>query len=165
MQPVQGRLISRRRNRRRPISPNRMDNHPSGIILCFYERLQVGEPLRGLWHEMTKRVQSSFRPCSAEDHPATTEDEDVMHRRAKSRSAEQGINRTELKRVLEHIVSSTPPSDLFELYYWVQEPSLLKIIRQLAAMPDEDREAIESFFALAQDLAVVARWDRGDRLV
>jgi len=88
-----------------------------------------------------------------------------MHRRAKSRSAEQGINRTELKRVLEHIVSSTPPSDLFELYYWVQEPSLLKIIRQLAAMPDEDREAIESFFALAQDLAVVARWDRGDRLV
>jgi hypothetical protein len=75
------------------------------------------------------------------------------------------MHKSELKRVIDHIVSTTPPSRLFELYYWVQEPALLKIVRSLASMAPADRDALETFLALAQDLAVVAKWDGGDQLI
>jgi hypothetical protein len=61
----------------------------------------------------------------------------------------------ELKRVVEHIVSTTPLSILFELYYWAQEPSLLDLLRRLVLLSVEDRKAIESFFRQAAEKTVV----------
>jgi hypothetical protein len=87
--------------------------------------------------------------------------EDVMDKRTKSRP----LDRPDLKRVLEHIVSTTPATQLFELYYWVQEPGLLKIVRSLASMSQTERDALETFLALAQDLGVATKWDGGDQLV
>jgi hypothetical protein len=72
----------------------------------------------------------------------------------------------ELRRVVEHIVSTTPPSRLFELYYWAQEPQLLTIIRQLAALPPANRAAIESFFDLAAgDASITATCGPNGQLI
>jgi hypothetical protein len=88
-----------------------------------------------------------------------------MDSRPKSRSLAGSVDRSELKRVIKHIVSTVPPSQLFELYYWVQEPGLLRIVRSLASMSQEDRDALETFLALAQDLPVVTKWEGGDQLI
>lgn len=51
---------------------------------------------------------------------------------------------------VEFIVSNVPRSALIEMYYWVQEPDLLKIIRALAGAPAETREALATFFDSAR---------------
>jgi hypothetical protein len=61
-----------------------------------------------------------------------------------------------LTRILEHIVSTTPPSRLFELYYWAQEPGLLKLFRRLAILPAESRNVAESFFDLVAENSPIA---------
>jgi hypothetical protein len=61
----------------------------------------------------------------------------------------------ELKRVVEHIVATTPLPRLFELYYWAQEPALLRLLRHLVSLTTEDRKAIEAFLKLATDNSVV----------
>src|SRR5829696_3311967 len=88
-----------------------------------------------------------------------------MGSRADRRSRGRSADRSVLKRVIEHIVSTAPPSRLFELYYWLQDPGLLNIVRSVASMSDNDREALESFLGLAQDLAVVTKWEGGDQLI
>jgi hypothetical protein len=47
---------------------------------------------------------------------------------------------------LEFIVENVPRSALIEMYYWVQEPDLLRLIRALAAAPLETRQALDAFF-------------------
>lgn len=51
---------------------------------------------------------------------------------------------------VEFIVSNVPRSALIEMYYWVQEPDLLRIIRALAGAPAETREALAAFFDSAR---------------
>ena len=51
---------------------------------------------------------------------------------------------------LEFIVENMPRSALIEMYYWVQEPDLLRIIRALAAAPPETREALDAFLDSAR---------------
>lgn len=51
---------------------------------------------------------------------------------------------------LEFIVENVPRSALIEMYYWVQEPDLLRIIRALAAAPPETREALDAFLDSAR---------------
>ena len=65
------------------------------------------------------------------------------------------LTKSELTRVITHIVATTPPPRLFELYYWAHEPSLLKLMRGLASLAPASRNALESFFRFAADRAVV----------
>jgi hypothetical protein len=65
------------------------------------------------------------------------------------------LSKAELTRVITHIVANTPPSRLFELYYWAQEPSLLKLMRSLASLTPASRAVLESFFQFAADRAQV----------
>ena len=71
-----------------------------------------------------------------------------------------------LARVVEHIVSTTPPSRLFELYYWTQEPRLLKLFRSVAMLEAGQRDALISFFELAAGAASVStRWGPHGELI
>jgi hypothetical protein len=73
---------------------------------------------------------------------------------------------TRLARVVEHIVSTTPPCRLFELYYWAQEPRLLKLIRSVAMLEPGQRDALISFFELAVGAASVStRWGPHGELI
>jgi len=67
------------------------------------------------------------------------------------------VTKAELKRVVAHIVATTPPTRLFELYYWTQEQSLLKLLRRLASLAPTSRNAMDSFFQFAANGAVTAR--------
>ena len=70
-----------------------------------------------------------------------------------------------LPDVLTQIVAKSDPGRLMELYYWSQEPGLLNIIRAISALPEAGRQALESFFALAEDpQSVVATWESTGRL-
>jgi hypothetical protein len=72
----------------------------------------------------------------------------------------------EYKRVVEHIVATTPLPRLFELYYWAQEPSLLRLLRRLVSLATEDRQAIEAFLKFITDNCVVTITRQSpDRLV
>lgn len=51
---------------------------------------------------------------------------------------------------VEFIVSNTPRAALIEMYYWAQEPDLLRLIRALAGAPLETRQALDAFFASAR---------------
>src|SRR6185436_8167230 len=51
---------------------------------------------------------------------------------------------------IEFIVANVPRSALIEMYYWVQEPDLLRIIRALAGAPVETRAALDAFFDSAR---------------
>jgi hypothetical protein len=51
---------------------------------------------------------------------------------------------------LEFIVENVPRSELIEMYYWVQEPDLLRLIRALAGAPLETRQALDAFFDSAR---------------
>jgi len=71
-----------------------------------------------------------------------------------------------LARVVEHIVSTTPPSRLFELYYWAQEPRLLELFRSFATLEAGQRDALISFFELAAGAASVStRWGPRGELI
>jgi hypothetical protein len=74
---------------------------------------------------------------------------------ATRRKAARRLTKSELTRVIAHIVATTPAARLFELYYWAHEPNLLKLMRSLAALTPADRGALESFFQFAADRAVV----------
>jgi hypothetical protein len=74
---------------------------------------------------------------------------------ARRPKAARRLTKSELTRVITHIVATTPPSRLFELYYWAHEPNLLKLMRCLAALTPTNRSALESFFQFAADRAVV----------
>ena len=51
---------------------------------------------------------------------------------------------------LEFIVDNVPRAALIEMFYWVQEPDLLRIIRALAGAPLETRQALDAFFDSAR---------------
>jgi len=51
---------------------------------------------------------------------------------------------------LEFIVTNVPRDDLIEMYYWVQEPDLLRIVRALAGAPVETRAALDAFLDSAR---------------
>ena len=61
-----------------------------------------------------------------------------------------------LKRAIAHIVETTSPARLFELYYWTQDPGLLKLLRSLARLSPENRRTVEAFFQFATDQAKVS---------
>jgi hypothetical protein len=65
------------------------------------------------------------------------------------------LSEAELTRVISHIVATVPPSRLFELYYWTQEPNLLALMRSLAGLSPASRNALDSFFRFAGDRAKV----------
>jgi hypothetical protein len=72
-----------------------------------------------------------------------------------------------LARVIEHIVSTTPPSQLFELYYWAQEPQLVKLFRGFATLEPNSQQALISLFELVRDgTSVSSRYgDRGELIL
>jgi len=74
---------------------------------------------------------------------------------SRRRNAAPRLTKSELTRVITHIVATTPAARLFELYYWAHEPSLLKLMRGLAGLTPSSRSALESFFRFAADHAVV----------
>jgi len=76
-------------------------------------------------------------------------------RRSARALAQRPLSEAELTRVISHIVATTPPSRLFELYYWTQEPHLLALMRGLANLPPASRAALESFFRFAGDRSTV----------
>ena len=78
--------------------------------------------------------------------PARRSGRDIGNRR---------LSKSELKRVVAYIVAATPPARLFELYYWAQEPNLLKLLRSVASLTPGSRSALESFFRFAADRATV----------
>jgi hypothetical protein len=70
-----------------------------------------------------------------------------------------------LPDVVGRIVEKCDPARVMELYYWSREPGLLEVIRAIAAMPEDGREALESFFAVAGDPSTVAAtWEQSGRL-
>lgn len=71
-----------------------------------------------------------------------------------------------LARVVEHIVTTTPPSRLFELYYWAQEPHLLKLFRSFATLEVGQQDAMIAFFEMAAGAASVStRWGPHGELI
>src|SRR3979409_2421122 len=71
-----------------------------------------------------------------------------------------------LPELLQQIMAKSSHERIVELCYWAQEPGLLNIIRAVSAMPDQAREALDSFFALVGDSqSVVAQWESSGRLV
>jgi hypothetical protein len=68
---------------------------------------------------------------------------------------------------LEFIVSNVPRSALIEMFYWVQEPDLLRIVRALASAPLETRQALDAFLAGARNaqLEVLAGSDGEDLML
>jgi hypothetical protein len=72
---------------------------------------------------------------------------------------------TRIPEVVSQIVARCDHARLMELYYWIQEPGLLEIIRAIAGMPEAGREALESFFRLGGDpQTVTATWETDGRL-
>src|SRR5262245_14596451 len=51
----------------------------------------------------------------------------------------------ELDDAVAFIVANVPQAQLVEMYYWIQEGDLLRIIRALAGAPQETREALAAF--------------------
>lgn len=75
-------------------------------------------------------------------------------------------SRSGLARAIEHIVATTPASRLFELYYWAQEPQLLKLFRSFATLEPGTQDALVAFFQLVQDgTSVAARWGTRGELI
>jgi hypothetical protein len=71
-----------------------------------------------------------------------------------------------LARVIEHIVATTPPARLFELYYWAQDPRLLKLFRGFATLDSSHQEALVSLFELVRNgTAISTRWGPRGELV
>jgi hypothetical protein len=68
---------------------------------------------------------------------------------------------------IEFIVTNVPRSALIEMYYWVQEPDLLRIIRALAGAPLETRAALDAFLDSArhEQQEVRAGSDDGEELM
>src|ERR1700747_2223891 len=91
----------------------------------------------------------------------------VMSDEVKVRCMNPGVHGdTKMPEVVSHIVSRCDHARLMELYYWMQEPGLLEIIRAAAGMLQSGREALESFFRLDGDpQTVTATWENDGRLV
>jgi hypothetical protein len=71
-----------------------------------------------------------------------------------------------LQRIVEHVIASTEPCQLFELYYWCQEPRLLRIVRACAALPDAQQRLIASFFdGLKETDLISANWTADGQLL
>ena len=51
----------------------------------------------------------------------------------------------DLDTAVEFIIANVPHPQLVEMYYWIQEQDLLKIVRGLAAAPKATREALAAF--------------------
>jgi hypothetical protein len=50
---------------------------------------------------------------------------------------------------------------VLEFYHWSKEPGLIDVIRDVVAMPEETRAALEAFMAISRDTrSVVATLDR-----
>jgi hypothetical protein len=63
------------------------------------------------------------------------------------------------------VVERGNPSQVLELLYWSEEPGFFELIRSLAALPPETRDALQAFCAEAHSpLAITASADRRDRL-
>jgi hypothetical protein len=43
------------------------------------------------------------------------------------------------------------PAEVLELYYWSREPGMIEMMRDIVAMPEETRAALEAFISLARD--------------
>src|ERR1700674_458916 len=56
-----------------------------------------------------------------------------------------------LRRGLYQVADTAAPALLVELYYWSREPQFVSIIRQFNLLPDEARDTLMAFFALAKD--------------
>ena len=70
-----------------------------------------------------------------------------------------------LHDLLKQIMAKSDPERIVELYYYCQEPDLLRIIRAISAMPEASRDALASFFALVTDpQSVSATWESSGRL-
>jgi hypothetical protein len=87
-------------------------------------------------------------------------------RRLPKASAVGSPNNSRLARIVDHIVETTPPSQLFELYYWAQEPRLLKLFRSFATLEPSSQDALVSLFELSRDgTSVSARWGARGELI
>jgi hypothetical protein len=42
------------------------------------------------------------------------------------------------------------PARLIELYYWSREPELAEIMREIVALPDDEKATLHAFFRLAE---------------
>jgi hypothetical protein len=63
------------------------------------------------------------------------------------------------------VVERGNPSQVLELLYWSEEPGFFELIRSLAALPPETRDALQAFFADTNNpLTITAAADRRDRL-
>jgi hypothetical protein len=87
-------------------------------------------------------------------------------RRLPKTSAVDTPSNSGLARVIEHIVTTTPSSRLFELYYWAQEPRLLKLLRSFATLEPSSQEALVSLFELVRNgTSVSTRWGARGELI
>src|SRR3972149_11331395 len=63
------------------------------------------------------------------------------------------------------VVERGNPAQVLELLYWSEEPGFFDLIRSLAALPPETRDALQSFFASARSpLNITAAAEKRDRL-
>lgn len=71
-----------------------------------------------------------------------------------------------LARAIEHIIATTPAARLFELYYWAQEPHLLKLFRGFATLDSNHQDALVALFELVRDgTAISTRWGPRGELI
>lgn len=70
-----------------------------------------------------------------------------------------------LRGVMREMLGSLrSPAEVLELYYWSQEPSLLKIMRAVVAMPESARLPLEAFVNVADPSKVTVTVDPDGRL-
>src|SRR5262249_61615510 len=86
-----------------------------------------------------------------------------MSDEVKLRCMNRGVRgETRLPEVVNQIVARCDHARLMELYYWIQEPGLLEIIRAIAGMPEAGREELGSFFRLGGGpQTVTPPWETG----
>lgn len=57
-----------------------------------------------------------------------------------------------VRRVLFEMIEACPdPSRLLELYYWSSESELLEMLHHYIGLPEQPREALNAFFAMAAE--------------
>jgi len=73
------------------------------------------------------------------------------------------VNDVSLDEAVEFVLNSVPRAQLIEMYYWIQENDILKIVRGLLALPPQVREDLAKFFEEMQQTTADIRGSKGER--
>jgi hypothetical protein len=98
------------------------------------------------------RTSSSSRPAKRAAKPVAVKSVAVKSGAEKPAADKPVAGKSGAAHVIRTLIAGrVNPAELFELHYLTREPSVLYLLRAIAAMPDDTRAAIEAFVALARD--------------